>query len=63
MKDEINEKKIQMHVLEQRIMGSLEESDLSSSIEMSQVLGAFSRYKCGNFIYIPQGKLGKLFFF
>jgi hypothetical protein len=38
MKDEINEKKIQMHVLEQKIMGSLEESDLSSSIEMSQVL-------------------------
>lgn len=38
MKNEINEKKIQMHVLEQRIMGSLEETELSSSIEMSQVL-------------------------
>lgn len=41
MKDEINEKKIQMHVLEQRIVGSMEDTDISSSIEMSQVLEVF----------------------
>lgn len=41
MKDEINEKKIQMHVLEQRIVGSMEDTDISSSIEMSQVLVVF----------------------
>ncbi|KAF3337744.1 centromere-associated protein E [Carex littledalei] len=38
LKDEINEKKIQMHVLEQRIVGSMEDTDISSSIEMSQTL-------------------------
>ncbi|KAJ4761707.1 P-loop containing nucleoside triphosphate hydrolases superfamily protein [Rhynchospora pubera] len=38
LKNEINEKKMQMHVLEQRIVGSLEDTELTSSIEMSQTL-------------------------
>ncbi|KAJ3675228.1 hypothetical protein LUZ60_004270 [Juncus effusus] len=38
LKTEINEKKLQMHVLEQRMVGSLEETELTSNIEMSQTV-------------------------
>lgn len=38
LKDEISEKKLQMHVLEQRMIGSVEMTPHTSAIELSQVI-------------------------